>query len=145
MWPAARSSSAAAAVLVTFALAGCGGGGAGGNAGSAQPIEVAFEPQGEFGQSGSATINSVGDGQVNIVVEVVSAVTELEVQPAHIHEGTCADTDAAVAYELFDVVQGIGAGTVDVDIDTLTASPHFVDVHKSAEMDTVVSCGEITR
>ena len=145
MSPAARSSSAAALLLVALALAGCGGGGAGGNAGSAQPIEVSLEAGNESGQAGSATINSVKDGQVNIVVEVVSAVTEEQIQPAHIHKGTCAEIDPAVAYELFDVVQGIGAATVDVEIEMLTASPHVVDVHVSGEDDAVAACGAITR
>ena len=130
--------------VAVLALVGCGGGGAGGNAGSAQPIEVPLEAQGASGQGGTATLNSV-ESRVNIVVEVQSAVTSQDVQPAHIHKGPCDDIDPATADELFDLVVGIGAGTIDVSIETLTDTPHVVDVHESAESDTVVSCGEITR
>ena len=141
----APGGSSAAALVLALSLAGCGGGGAGGTAGSAQPIEVPLETQNDSGTSGTATLNSVEGGQLNVVVVMVSSVTEEAVQPVHIHKGTCTDTDSAVAYELFDAVVGIGAGTVDVDIDTLTATPHVVDVHESAETDTVVACGEIVR
>jgi ABC-type glycerol-3-phosphate transport system substrate-binding protein len=134
------------AAVAVLAVSGCGGGGGGGGgAASGAPVEVTLEEQNASGQSGTATFNKSGDG-TNIVVELISSITEGDVQPAGIYAGTCADVaDAEPTVKLPDVVQGIGGATIETPVDEFTAEPHAVAVRMSAEDDTVVACGEITR
>lgn len=66
-------------------------------------------------------------------------------QPAHIHEGTCADLNPQPAFPLQDVVNGSSETDVNISLDDLTISSYAVNVHKSAEeVDTYVACGDIT-
>lgn len=140
-----RMSTLALAAAVVLVAGGCGGGGGGGGAASGAPVEVILEEQNASGQSGTATFNESGSG-TNVVVELVSSITEGDVQPAGIYAGTCADVaDAEPTVELPDVVQGIGGATIDTPVSEITEEPHAVAVRMSAEDDTVVACGEITR
>jgi ABC-type glycerol-3-phosphate transport system substrate-binding protein len=132
-------------VAVALALTACGGGGGGGGSAGGVPVEVTLEEQNASGQSGTATFNKTDDG-TNIVVELISSVTEGDVQPAGIYAGTCADVaDAEPTVKLPDVVQGIGGATIDTPVEELTTEPHAIAVRVSAEDDTVVACGDIAR
>lgn len=145
MSAAARSSSAAAVALSALALVGCGGGGGGGgNGGENAPVEIELTATDPAAGSGMATLNSTNDG-TNVVLEMVSAVTEGDVQPAGIYSGTCDDLGEETT-DLPDVVQGIGGATIDVSISELLASPHAIAISESAEAeDKIIACGEIKR
>jgi hypothetical protein len=68
-----------------------------------------------------------------------------EPQPAHIHEGTCADLNPDPAFPLTDVVDGGSETDVDVSLEELSLSDYAVNVHESAaEADVYVACGDIT-
>jgi len=65
-------------------------------------------------------------------------------QPAHIHEGTCANLNPKPLFALKPVVDGKSETIVDVALSQLQSKPHAVNVHKSAtEISTYVSCGDI--
>ncbi len=127
--------------VVVLAVTGCGGGGEAGGA----PVEVTLEEQNASGQTGTATFNKSGD-KTNILVELISSVTEGDVQPAGIYAGTCAHVaDAEPTVTLPDVVYGIGGATIDTSVNELVEEPHAIAVRMSADDDTVVACGEIER
>jgi hypothetical protein len=66
------------------------------------------------------------------------------VQPAHIHEGTCANLDPAPRYPLQSVTDGRSETVVDVPLSELLAGQFAINVHKSQEeISTYVACGEI--
>ena len=67
-------------------------------------------------------------------------------QPAHIHRGTCANLDKAVAFPLNPVVGGKSTTTVDYPVGYLVRAgqPFAINVHKSAtEAGTYVACADI--
>lgn len=68
--------------------------------------------------------------------------------PSHIHNGTC-DASADVVFPLTDIAteNGVGAAATDVEttIADLTAAPHAIIAHASADdMGTYIICGDIT-
>lgn len=74
--------------------------------------------------------------------------------PAHIHQGTCANLDPNPQYPLNNVTAAapdapfgaveVSNTTVDVTLDELLASPHAINVHRSAEdIQTYIACGDI--
>ena len=79
-------------------------------------------------------------------------------RPVHIHDGTCETLDPNPLFPLSDVVaaEGTSVGpadatpveisvtTVAVDLATLTATDHSINVHLSQEQaDVYIACGEI--
>ncbi|HET6623762.1 MAG TPA: hypothetical protein VFG70_04475 [Gaiellaceae bacterium] len=127
-----------ALALATTALAACGGDddGGGGDA-----ISVSLSPVGDASQFGTATLTPEGD-QTRVVLDVDSPVSNS--QPAHIHEGTCADLDPEPAFGLPNVVDGRSESTVDVSLETLTASDYAINLHMSDDdLTTYTSCGDI--
>ena len=64
--------------------------------------------------------------------------------PTHIHEGTCDNLTAEPAYGLPNVVDGRSESTVDVSLETLTASDYAINLHMSDDdLTTYTSCGDI--
>jgi len=127
-----------ALALATTALAACGGDddGGGGDA-----ISVSLSPVGDASQFGTATLTPEGD-QTRVVLDVDSPVSDS--QPAHIHEGTCADLNPEPAFGLPNVVDGRSESTVDVSLETLTASDYAINLHMSDDdLQTYTSCGDI--
>ena len=135
-------------VLAVFALAACGGGGddgggggdeAGGGAGE---TTIALNEVGGSGQSGSATLTA--DGAKTNVLIVVDGGGSSGTQPAHIHEGTCAQLNPEPAYGLLEVQNDFSDSTVDVSLDTLIAGDYAINLHMSpANLETYTSCGNI--
>jgi Cu/Zn superoxide dismutase len=127
-----------ALALATTALAACGGDddGGGGDA-----ISVNLSPVGDASQFGTATLTPEGD-QTRVVVDVDSPVSNS--QPAHIHEGTCADLNPEPAFGLPNVVDGRSESTVDVSLDDLTGADYAINLHMSDDdLTTYTSCGDI--
>ena len=127
-----------ALALATTALAACGGDddGGGGDA-----ISVNLSPVGDASQFGTATLTPEGD-QTRVVLDVDSPVSNS--QPAHIHEGTCADLNPEPAFGLPNVVDGRSEATVEVALDTLTSADYAINLHMSDDdLETYTSCGDI--
>jgi hypothetical protein len=106
-------------------------------------IEVTLNEQNESGQSGTATLALNEDGTLHVSI-ALSPASE-EPQPAHIHEGTCADLTPEPAFPLENVVDGQSETDVEVSPEELAVAPYAINVHKSeAEADVYVACGDIT-
>ena len=113
-----------------------------GTAAAVDPVTIQMKVQNNSGQSGTATLTDLGNGTTRVVVETTGAPAGP--QPIHIHEGTCAALNPSVKYALTNMVNGRSETTVNAPLSTLLASPHSVNVHKSAQEAAVyVSCGEI--
>jgi hypothetical protein len=111
-------------------------------AAAADPITIQIRVQNNSGQSGTATLTDMGNGTTKVVVDTTNPTAAA--QPIHIHEGTCANLNPQVKYPLTTTANGKSETTVNVPLATLLASPHAVNVHKSAQEAAVyVSCGEI--
>jgi plastocyanin len=106
---------------------------------------------------------------INVLDEAGSSPDSADTShPAHVYHGTCAQLDK-VAYPLSDIGPGaatkdgaaiattgtLGASsgeavsisetTIDVTIAELIASPHAINIHKSArEISTFIGCGDIS-
>ncbi len=95
----------------------------------------------DSGQSGSADITS--DGDQTIISVSIDPGEEGVPQPAHIHDGSCAEL-GGVAYPLEDVVDGESETTVDVTITELIQGEYAINVHLSEdEMGVNVACGTL--
>ncbi|HKP54445.1 MAG TPA: hypothetical protein VJ183_17550 [Chloroflexia bacterium] len=104
---------------------------------------VTLTEQNGSGQNGMAELTDMGDGTTMVVVEVTSNGT-MDPQPAHIHEGTCANLNPKPAFPLSSVVDGRSETIVPVDIHELTDEPYAINIHKSAtEAAIYTSCGDI--
>src|ERR671919_172576 len=82
-------------------LTGCGSGD--GESGSSEVV-IDLKEQNGSGESGTATLTTDGEKtKVVIALDNPSAVP----QPAHIHEGSCAELDPNPAHGLENVVSGM--------------------------------------
>ena len=108
----------------------------------AHDTTVTLSEQNGSGQNGTAILTDMGDGTTRVVVSVSNGSTTP--QPAHIHEGTCANLNPKPAYPLTSVVNGQSETIVPVDIHHLTEEPYAINLHKSAaEASVYTSCGNI--
>ena len=94
------------------------------------------------GESGTATLTQKG-GDIQVVISLKGAPTATP-QPAHIHNGTCANLKGVV-YQLTNLVNGGSTTTIsNVTIQKLLAGTYAINVHESAANITkYVACGEI--
>lgn len=133
-----RIASLLVIALATVALVACGGDDdeAGGD-----DVTVELAEFDGSGQTGTATLTADGE-QTRVVIAVDSPLSDS--QPAHIHEGTCADLTPEPAYGLPNVTAGSSDSTVDVSLDTLTDGDYAINLHMSDDdLATYTSCGEI--
>jgi hypothetical protein len=127
---------------LVLGLAACGGDDGGDEAAGGDTVTVELAEQNGSGESGTATLTAEGE-QTRVVLELSNPASDS--QPAHIHNGTCANLDPAPAFGLPNVEDGSSEATVDVALDELTSGEYAVNVHKSNdEADVYVSCGDIT-
>jgi len=106
--------------------------------------KVTMNAQNGSGESGTAMLTQMGsDVKVEIALTGAPATTP---QPAHIHDGTCANLKGVV-YPLTNVVDGKSTTTVkDVTIDKLLGGTYAINVHESAaNLGKYVSCGNIAK
>jgi hypothetical protein len=107
-------------------------------------LTVNLHEQNGSGENGTAMLTQMGaDVKVVIALKGAPATTA---QPAHIHDGTCADLKG-VAYALSNVVNGKSTTTVKgVTIDKLLGGKYAINVHESAaNLGKYVACGEIAK
>lgn len=111
-------------------------------AGPANRAVIQLAEQNGSGQTGTATLTGTADGKLMVVVELSNGTSVA--QPAHIHNGTCANLDPKPAYPLTSLTNGVSDTTVDVSMEMLMGGQYAVNVHKSAaEASVYVACGDI--
>ena len=90
---------------------------------------------------GTAVLTTFGDRTpVDITITPGPAGVR---QPAHVHEGTCADL-GAVAFSLQGVAGGKSASALDVALTDLQTGNRAIAIEKSeGEPDVFVACGDI--
>ncbi len=117
------------------------------------PVEiiVTLNAQNNSGEYGTAILTEE-DGKATIALELLGMPIAREplgapadtIQPAHIHEGTCAALGAP-RYQLKFPINGASETRLDVSAARLMRElPLAVNVHKSvAEATVYVACGDI--
>jgi len=134
-----------AIVLLAFVAlfaAGCGSdSGDDGSAAGDNSVTVQLSEQNGSGESGTATLTAEGD-KTRVVVDIANGMSAP--QPAHIHEGSCANLNPQPKYPLQNVVNGKSTSTVSASLDDLKNEAYAVNVHKSeSDLKTYVSCGDV--
>lgn len=111
---------------------------------SAAVVKLPMRAQNGSGQSGTATLRQTASG---VVVTISIAKGGSTPQPAHIHEGTCANLNPAPKYPLNSVVNGKSTTTVsNMKLSSLETGGFAINVHKSLKaIKTYVSCGDIPK
>jgi hypothetical protein len=104
-------------------------------------LTVTLNQQNASGESGSAKLTQTGS-DVTVVISLKGAPATA--QPAHIHDGTCANLKG-VAYPLTSVVSGSSTTVVKgITIDKLLGGTYAINVHESAaDLGKYVACGNI--
>lgn len=117
---------------------------AAGSAGAAdQPLRVPLTAQNNSGESGTVTFTPEG---AKTRVEISLSGAPATAQPAHIHEGSCAQIDPKPKYPLDNVIGGRSSTLVAAPLTELTSGRHAVNVHKSAsDLATYVACGDLVK
>jgi hypothetical protein len=106
-----------------------------------QSITVTLTEQNGSGQNGTAVLTDMGD-QTQVVINISGG--SATAQPAHIHDGTCANLNPKPKYPLTSVVNGTSTTMVPVKLSDLTDEPYAINIHKSGtEASVYVSCGDI--
>jgi len=105
-------------------------------------LTVTLSQQNGSGESGTATLTQTG-ADVKVVISLKGAPATTP-QPAHIHDGTCANLKG-VAYPLTNVVNGSSTTVVKgITIDKLLGGTYAINVHESAaDLGKYVACGNI--
>jgi Cu/Zn superoxide dismutase len=107
-----------------------------------QPVTLTLAGQNNSGIAGTATLTDLGGGKTRVELKVTGAGTGPE--PAHIHEGTCANLNPAPKFTLSSLTNGVSSTDIDAPMSALTAGPHAVHLHKSPdELPIYVACADI--
>lgn len=124
--------------VVALLAVACGGEGEGGS----DAVVVELGEQQSSGQSGTATLTPVGDGETEVAVELSNPPADP--QPAHVHPGSCDELDPMPAYGLQNLQGGKSVTTVEASLEALRDGRFAINVHKSAaDLQTYVACGDI--
>jgi CHRD domain len=106
-------------------------------------VTVPFKAQNKSGETGTATLTADGN---KTRVEIALSGAPATAQPAHVHDGSCANIDPKPKHPLTSVVNGKSTTTLDVPLAQLTGGNLAINVHKSAaELTTYVACGDIPK
>ncbi len=107
-----------------------------------ESVTIQLREQSGSGQSGTAVLTAVGN-RTRVVLTLSNPPAGV-VQPAHIHEGTCANLNPQPRYPLQSLSAGRSETEIDVPLSQLLAGQFAINVHKSQqEISTYVACGEI--
>jgi Cu/Zn superoxide dismutase len=103
-------------------------------------VTVTLDAQNGSGETGSATFTPLGN-KTQVVVRLNGAPADP--QPAHIHEGNCANLNPAPKIPLRNVVNGKSTTVLDIPIKQVMAGG-AINVHKSEQdVNTYVACGDL--
>jgi Cu/Zn superoxide dismutase len=109
--------------------------------GEGKSVQVPIKAQNNSGENGTIKLTPMGD---KTKVEISLRGAPKAAQPAHVHEGTCAQMDPKPKYPLSNVVNGKSSSEVPVSIDKLTDGSLAINVHKSGnDLKTYVACGDL--
>lgn len=106
-------------------------------------ITIPLAAQNGSGVSGTATLTPQGN-QTTVVINLTGEPAGAA-EPAHVHEGTCANLNPVPKYPLANVVNGTSTTTINASLASLTSGQFAINMHKSAqELNVYVACGDIT-
>ena len=129
------------AILVVAVLALVALGGVRATYAQGETVTVNLMEQNGSGQNGTATLTANGD--MTMVVVSISGGSATP-QPAHIHDGTCANLNPKPTYPLTSLVDGKSETMVPASLSSLVNGVYAINVHKSGpEASVYVSCGDI--
>ena len=138
-----NSARVALAAAVAFAFIQPGFA-AGDKKAAGKPVTIQLGAQNQSGENGTAKLTPVEDGKTKVEISLKGAPKGVA-QPAHIHEGGCANLDPKPKQGLDNVVDGKSTTVVPVGLQELIDGKTAINVHKSAEEAKVyVACGDIT-
>ena len=107
-----------------------------------KPVTVNLSAQNSSGESGTATLTPQGD-KTQVVIKLAGAPDSTP-QPAHIHDGSCANIDPKPRVPLQNVVGGNSTTTLDMKLADVVGKGGAINVHKSAaDVKTYVACGDM--
>ena len=107
-----------------------------------QSITLSLASQNNSGISGTAVITELPSGKLRVEIRANGAGPGP--QPAHIHQGTCANLDPAPKFTLTSLTNGVSTTEVDGSLRDLTASPYAIHLHKAPdELPVYVACADI--
>jgi hypothetical protein len=100
-----------------------------------------------------ASLNNSGITGTAVLRAIEVDKTEVEIfvngagagpQPAHVHEGACADLNPVPKIPLSDLANGVSATQLDESLQPLMSAPHAIFLHKSLqELPVFVACADI--
>jgi hypothetical protein len=108
-----------------------------------QQLELTFQEYNDSGVEGTATLYDLGDNQTLVAIAIEGGG---EAHPAHIHEGTCGNSEPEPFKDLTTVDDtGESLSLVDVALtDLIDGGDYTVDLHLSpSELGTLVVCANI--
>jgi hypothetical protein len=110
--------------------------------GAGKSVQMPLKAQNNSGETGTIKLTPMGD---KTKVEIsLRGEPKGVAQPAHVHEGTCAQLDPKPKYPLSSIVNGKSTTEVPVSIDSLTGGSLAINVHKSGDdLKTYVACGDL--
>ena len=107
-----------------------------------QSVTLSLVGQNNSGISGTAVLTELPGGRMRIEIRATGAGPGP--QPAHIHQGTCANLDPAPKFTLTSLTNGMSTTEVDGSLRDITASPHAIHLHKAPdELPVYVACADI--
>lgn len=108
----------------------------------ASATTVELKAQNNSGQTGSATLTPQGD-KTQVVLKLSGAPAGVA-QPAHIHDGSCANLDAKPRVPLQSLTNGSSTTVVSMKLDDILKAGGAINVHKSADdLKAYVACGDL--
>ncbi|HYK52886.1 MAG TPA: hypothetical protein VEV38_05095 [Candidatus Eremiobacteraceae bacterium] len=109
---------------------------------AANTLIVPLAAQNGSNQTGSATLTAAGQ-KTNVVIALNGATPDA-VEPAHVHQGTCAKLNPKPAYPLSSVTGGSSTTTLNVPLSSLETGGFAINVHESmTNISKYVACGNI--
>ena len=131
-----------ALILAVIALLAFGFGPAKHTFAQSKVVRLTLIDENGSGEDGSAQLTDQGDGTTKVELIMLN-VPEGDIQPAAIHEGTCANLDAAETHQLEPVTESRSTTMVKAALADLTAEKHAITVYKSATDKLIISCGNL--
>jgi hypothetical protein len=112
--------------------------------GMGKSMSVPLKAQNNSGERGTVKLTPMGD---KTKVEIsLRGEPKGVAQPAHVHEGSCAQLDPKPKYPLNNIVNGKSTSEVPAKLDELLGGNMAVNVHKSGDdIKTYVACADLKR
>lgn len=107
-----------------------------------QTATLSLASQNNSGITGTAVVTELPGGKMRVEIRAMGAGAGP--QPAHIHQGTCANLDPAPKFTLASLTNGASTTEVDGSLRDITASPHAIHLHKAPdELPVYVACADL--